>query len=248
MMLAASAPPNELSEVLFTQILRSPLEPTPLSLEPSFEEGETALSLRVSALPAITAEDVDLEIMLPLCDYFRLVRIAVRVRPSISSMLGPGESSSAILNLISNMELVAVLEIPVAGVGPGASVPTTQRLKIAVKRDPLSGSCVLVEIPIPTGITLRPGAAISLSGSIAGSPVTLQVPASGHFHSATCSHDRKPAGAVTAAVIAGDAAAVKAALTAGGSTEEIDGVRNTAPQLHLCVVSFFSRCSLMILL
>jgi len=54
--------------------------------------------------------------------------------------------------------------------------------------DPRSGRCVLIEIPVPAGITLRPGAAIALSVCIAGSPITLRIPAAGHIHSATCNH------------------------------------------------------------
>jgi len=56
--------------------------------------------------------------------------------------------------------------------------------------DPRYGRCVLIEIPVPAGITLRPGAAISLSVSIAGSPITLRIPAAGHIHSATCNHKK----------------------------------------------------------
>jgi len=89
---------------------------------------------------------------------------------------------------------------------------------------PRHARCVLIEIPVPTGITLRPGAAISLTVSIAGSPITLRIPAAGHIHCATCNHKRGPKGAVWRAAHAGDAAALEAALAAGGSTEETDEV------------------------
>jgi len=89
---------------------------------------------------------------------------------------------------------------------------------------PRHARCVLIEIPVPTGITLRPGAAIALTVSIAGSPITLRIPAAGHIHCATCNHKREPKGAVWRAADAGDAAALEAALAAGGSTEEADEV------------------------
>jgi len=56
---------------------------------------------------------------------------------------------------------------------------------------PRHARCVLIEIPVPTGVTLRPGAAISLTVSIAGSPITLRIPAAGHIHCATCNHKRQ---------------------------------------------------------
>jgi len=80
--------------------------------------------------------------------------------------------------------------------------------------------CVVVEIPLPAGITLRPGAAVVLRVHIAGSPITLRIPAVGHIHTATCNHKKAGAGAVWRAAGNGDAAALETALAAGGSTEE----------------------------
>jgi len=57
---------------------------------------------------------------------------------------------------------------------------------------PRHARCVLIEIPVPTGVTLHPGAAISLTVCIAGSPITLRIPAAGHIHSATCNHKSEP--------------------------------------------------------
>jgi len=74
---------------------------------------------------------------------------------------------------------------------------------------------------VPAGITLRPGAAIALTVCIAGSPITLSIPATGHIHCATCNHKKAGQGAVWRAAYAGDAAALEAALAAGGSTEEV---------------------------
>jgi len=102
------------------------------------------------------------------------------------------------------------------------------RLETAVRVSsdgPRHGRCVLIEIPVPAGITLRPGAAIALTVCIAGSSITLSIPAAGHIHCATCNHKKAGQGAVWRAANAGDAAALEAALAAGGSTEETDGVR-----------------------
>jgi len=94
--------------------------------------------------------------------------------------------------------------------------------------------CVLIEIAVPAGITLRPGTAVALTVSIAGSSITLSIPAAGHIHCVTCNHRVAGRGDVWQAAFAGDAAALEAALAAGGSTEESDGVRNigTAPPLY----------------
>jgi len=102
------------------------------------------------------------------------------------------------------------------------------RLETAVRASsdgPRHGRCVLIEIPVPAGITLRPGAAIALTVCIAGSSITLRIPATGHIHCATCNHKMAGKGAVWRAANAGDAAALEAALAAGGSTEEADAVR-----------------------
>ena len=67
---------------------------------------------------------------------------------------------------------------------------------------------------------MHPGAAVAVTVSIAGSPISLRIPAAGHIHTATCNHKRGPKGAVWDAADAGDAAALEVALAAGGSTEE----------------------------
>jgi len=80
--------------------------------------------------------------------------------------------------------------------------------------------CVLIEIPVPAGITLHLGAAIALTVCMPWSTITLSIPATGHIHCATCNHEKADIGDVWRAVDAGDAAALEAALAAGGSTEE----------------------------
>ena len=106
------------------------------------------------------------------------------------------------------------------------------------------GNCVLVDIPVPAGITLRPGAAITLRLYVAGSPVSLRIPATGHIHSATCNHQIEigSVGTVLRAIYVQDAAALATALSEGGSTEEVDPVRqagmlNCTAVLYMRVVS-----------
>jgi len=169
-----------------------------LSLETTSESPGCPLSLRVAAPRAINACDIELEIYQPWCSPFRLVRVAVRLPAEIAS-LNSADFDAAMQCLILNMKAEATLEVPgLAADSSGTSAaPNLTKLQTAVRAsgtDPRYGRCVLVEIPVPAGITLRPGAAISLSVSIAGSPITLRIPAAGHIHSATCNHKTGPMG------------------------------------------------------
>jgi len=65
-----------------------------------------------------------------------------------------------------------------------------------MQEDPRYGRCVKIEIPVPTDVALTPGAVIDLTANVAGSPITLRIPAVGHIHSGTCNHKRVPKGAV----------------------------------------------------
>jgi len=148
------------------------------------------------------------------------------VLPVEYESLGSADWSAAIECLIGNMRVTATLDVPPSAAK--SSARTCMRLETAVRVSsdgPRHGRCVLIEIPVPAGITLRPGAAIALTVCIAGSPITLRIPATGHIHCATCNHKMAGDGAVWRAANAGDAAALEAALAAGGSTEETDGVR-----------------------
>jgi len=147
--------------------------------------------------------------------------------------------------LIGNISVTAALKIPPSAVESTAR--TCMRLETAVRAlsdGPRHSRCVLIEIPVPAGIPLRPGAAIFLTVCIFRSSTTLRIPAMGHIHCDTCNHEKAGKGAVWRAACSGDAAALEAALSAGGSTEETDGVRmNCSPlsQLHHDCISGLSQ-------
>jgi len=206
-------------------LLRAPLEPAPLSIDATSEAFASPLSLQIAAPHALTSDGVTFEVSQPWCHPFRLVRLAARLPVEYES-LESTDWSAAIECFIGNMRLSAMLDIPPSAAKLSART-TSMRLEpvVRVSSDgPRHARCVLIEIPVPTGVTLRPGAAISLTVSIAGSPITLRIPAAGHIHSDTCNHKSGPTGAVWRAADAGDAAALEAALAAGGSTEEADEV------------------------
>jgi len=62
--------------------------------------------------------------------------------------------------------------------------------------DPRDSRCLLVEIPVPAGITLQSELTMALCVSISGSLITLNIPAVGHIHCATCNHKQEGKGAV----------------------------------------------------
>ena len=221
-------PRNEHTECVLRfsgDLLRAPQEPATLSLNATSEDFTSPLSLRIAAPRALNAADFTFEVSQPWCHPFRLVRVAARA-PVECELLESSDRSAALQGLIDNMRVSGTLEYPnsdakLRTVGRGMLSPVA-RLS---SDGPWHGPCVLIEIPVPAGITLYPGATISLTVSDAGSPITLRIPAAGHIHCATCNHAMADAGAVWRAACAGDAAAVEAALAAGGSTEEADGVR-----------------------
>jgi len=172
-------------------LLRAPLEPAPLSIDATSEAFASPLSLQIAAPHALTSDGVTFEVSQPWCHPFRLVRLAARLPVEYES-LESTDWSAAIECFIGNMRLSATLDIPPSAAKRSAR--TSMRLEpvVRVSSDgPRHARCVLIEIPVPTGVTLRPGAAISLTVSIAGSPITLRIPAAGHIHSATCNHKRR---------------------------------------------------------
>ena len=220
-------PRKELTDVV-TELSRHLLpvlrQPTSLTLATV----ESPLGILVVAPRALEASDVESAVVQPWCDPFRLVRVVVRL-PSEYVHLDSADLGVAIQSIIRNMTPEANLQthsIPVTRANHREPPLLRRTLKSVVRAssaDPCYG-CVLIDIPVPTGITLYPGAAITLRLHVAGSPVTLRIPATGHIHSASCNHKRAPAGAVHRAAKAGDTHALEAALAEGGSTEEIDKV------------------------
>ena len=207
-------------------VLRAPLEPAPLSVDAASEDFTSPLFLQIAEPSALMSHDVTFEVSQPWCHPFRLVRLAARL-PVVYESLESTDWRAAIESFINNMRLSATLDIPPIAAELLACT-NSMRLEpvVRVSSDgPRHARCVLIEIPVPAGITLHPAAAISLSLSIAGSHTTLRIPAAGHIHSATCNHKRGPKGAVSEAADAGDVAALEAARAAGGSTEETDWVR-----------------------
>jgi len=157
------------SSQLSSELLRAALEPTVLSLETTSESPGCPLSLCVAAPRAMNACDIELEIDQPWCSPFRLVRVAVRLPAEIAS-LNRTDFDAAMQCLILNMKAEATLEVPgLAADSSGevhAPILRSCRLQcVPQEATPRYGRCVLIEIPVPAGITLRPGAAISLSVS-----------------------------------------------------------------------------------
>lgn len=138
---------------------RAPLEPQPLSLNATPDAFACPLSLRIVAPRALTADDVTFDVTQPWCSPHRLVRIAVRAPVEYES-LESADWSAAIQSFVGNMRLTANLDMP-----PKAAVSsarTHMRLETAVHVSSDSqkhGRCVLIEVPVPAGITLRPGSA-----------------------------------------------------------------------------------------
>jgi len=77
---------------------------------------------------------------------------------------------------------------------------------------------------------------------MSGSSITLRIPAMGHIHSAACNHDVTGKGNVRIAANAGDVAALEAALAAGGSTEDTDGVRKVLESHPALTVTMCFSC------
>lgn len=198
-----------------TDILRAPLEPTRLSLDPDVKN-TSPLSVRVSAPQPVT--DVVLTSS-PWFDPFRLARVVVRLPATFDA--NSEDAAYAIENLMGNMSVVAEL----INTDVHALLPRSRCLQCLLRRltdDPQFGCCVLVDVLVPAGTTLLPGAAIALSLTVARSTFTLRIPAVGHVHSHTCNHSKQPMGVVFEAAKVGDASAVEVALAAGQSTEETD--------------------------
>lgn len=207
-----------------------------MSLEHTVASLEFPLGVGIFAPSALEARDLELVVTQPWCHPLRIVRVVVGL-PTKNMPITPSDLGVAIQSLISQMISKATLQVPCVPTTHTNSrendVPLTHRLNAAMRdasADPTGRygrcGCVLVEIPVPVGITLRPGAAIFLSISIAGSSLTLRIPATGisHVHSAACNHKKMCPGAVLHAAQAGDVAALETALAGGGSTEETDEV------------------------
>lgn len=225
--MASSEPATELGNALSQCGLNLPLapqEPTYLSLDREFISGSPQrLSVRVDAPYGATAADVtvsqDCEWQYP----FRLARVLTRLPVEGIPFLYPDAWRTKIDSIINNLIASASLVIPST---PPASGYTTLKLRAVARPsdDPRLFNCVLIEIPVPIGITLRHGAIISLRISVCGIPITVDIPAKGHIHSGTCKHTQEGKGAVWSAAYASDVAALESALAAGGSTEEADEV------------------------
>jgi hypothetical protein len=213
----------ELSDALSpfsSGLLRVPLEPTVLSLEFA-EKSSSTLGLRVAAPHALTFVKMT---ALPWCEPFRLVRVNIRLSETFKlHELSSEDGASLTETVVDNAEIMATIEMP------PIAAPAVDSLALSSRQLPCMVRCctdsVLIEIPVPAGTTLRPGAGIALSVTIAGSPVALRIPAMGHIHSATCNHSKQPRGRVYDAAEKGDACALEAALAAGCSTEEAQQVR-----------------------
>lgn len=224
-------PTSELIEAL-SQIACNlpcaPLEPPCLSLESIPElQAEYSLGLCVVAPCGVSAAGgLDFAQDCNWKHPFRLVRVAARL-PVDETPFATSDSWKARLDcVICNISSTVILSVPST---LASATCTAFKLQSVVRPsdDPRYGRCVLIEIPVPAGITLRPEAAITLSMSICGSHTRITIPATGHIHSGTCNHKQEGDGALWSASNDGDAAAVKAALAAGCSTEEADKVRGT---------------------
>lgn len=236
---------SELSNTLkqLGELSREPLEPTELSLEPTPDAAGHPLALLLNAPRSLKLDDVEFSISESLRFPFRLVRVTVYVLPqAVPSQ--KSDVSHTIMRLISCMALRATLELPAAtlqrsqqwfyflGQSP-ATDPVSIKLQTCIRDsnadscgESRHGCCVLVEIPVPAGIVLRPGTEILLTASIAGTRTGLRIPAYGHIHSTSCNHTRARGGAVLLAAQTGSRVALEAALASGGSTEEVDYVRS----------------------
>lgn len=174
---------------------------------------ESPLSFSVYAPGAVSAGDVSLEVTHRWQYPYRLVCVAVQL-PAEYTALSNANWSDVVRCVEGNMDLTATL---------GA------HLIPMVVRDfcdaPRYGRCVMIDIAVPAGITLRPNATIVLCVSIAGSPITLRIPAHGHIHTTSCNHNEEDRGFAWHAADKGDAATLKAELAAGCSTEQRGLVR-----------------------
>lgn len=197
-------------------LLRGALEPTALSLNSAIAG---PLSLRVSAPSAMTNSNIELLLMQSWSYPFLLARVSVRL-PVESTCLGPDDWRPVIDSFLGNTTSSAWLDVPTRNT---TKLHTVSRE--AHSSDPDCSRTIIVEIPVPAGVLLLPGAGITLRVSFGGSTATLRIPATGHIHSPTCNHKRELVGAVWLASVAADTAALEAALAAGGSTEEMDEVR-----------------------
>lgn len=218
---ALHEPRSELAKILdrnnTRHFLRLPLELTALSLEHTSAFLEFPLGVGVVAPRALDARDIELVVLQPWCAPFRLAQVVVRL-PTEYLSLAPSDLGVAIQSVIINIMSKATLRVP--------CISTTHMLRTVLRDycDPKHGRCVLVEMPLPTGITLRPGAAITLTASFAGSLFNLRIPATGHIHTASCNHSKTSRGALMHAAHAGDIAALEALLAGGVSTEDTDDV------------------------
>jgi len=181
---SSDASGNSAAETLLTgcvssfldDLLRAPLEPAPLSLEATIDEFACPLSSRIAAPRALTADDVTFDISQPWCHPYRLVRVAICF-PAEYESLRSADLSAAIDCFIGNMRLTATLDIPSSAAACSAHTPVQLKTVVRIDRDgPRCGHCVMIDIPVPAGITLRPGAAIALTVSIAVSSITLTHP------------------------------------------------------------------------
>lgn len=223
---------TELARVTSTYgniLYHTPLEPSSLTLNTSPDVVSSPLSLRLSAPRAVAAKDLVLEVLQPFSYPFRMTRVVARL-PVEYEWLAPDDWTAAIMCILTNMTMNATLDVP-----NGNDTTALETVARDASHDPCCVRCVLISIPIPTGITLFPGFGVHLRVSLAGSSTTLRIPATGHLHTAACNHNKAPKGAVWRATSAGDIAALEAALAGGGSTEEVDQVRSrrwrkTGPQ------------------
>lgn len=195
-----------------------------LSLHAETGSCECPLSLRIAAPRGLFVEDINFKVLQPWSYPHRLVRIAAHLPVEYES-LESADRSAAIECFRGNLRIAASLDIP-----PSAAescMHTTLTLHSVARdfNDDPGNKCVLIDLPVPENTSLRDGASIVLTVSVAGCPTTLRIPAAGHIHSGTCNHRRVGSGAVLSAACAGDTTALRAALDAGGSTEEADDVR-----------------------
>lgn len=224
---AAHDPCSDLAERMhqcFERLLREPLELTTLMLKHRDTSLEFPLGAHVVAPRTLCTTDVELAVLHCWCEPFRLVRVVVCL-PMDYSSLDSADLGAATQCLIGNTATEATLQVPcdrTASNSGADSDPCIHKLQTVIHGS--HGSGILVNIPVPAGITLRPGSVITLFVSVAGSPKTLRIPATGHIHTTTCNHKRGRAKAVLKAAHAGNAAALERALVLGGSTEEFDEV------------------------
>jgi len=233
-------------------LLRVPLEPAPLSIDATSEASPVRSPCISPHHHALTSDVVTFEVSQRWCHPFRLARLASRL-PAAYELLrvyrtGLLRSSASLATYVClprsifhivrpNMQHVG-RNVSLRGGAfslASADAQCSMRLQpvVSYRSDgPCHTRCVSIEIPVPIGITLCPGATIALIVSNAGSPITLRIPAASHIHCATCNHKKAREGDVWRAAHAGDVPALEAALAAGGSTEESDGVSDEASGSH----------------